>query len=183
MFGSPDLVLAGTGVGTPSSRDHISMDGVNFRWDPYELVEAALHECRVNTELSNAGLRTHEDEASRAPRLVVICIADKFGGPAMSTAHSLEAVRAEVEAFAQCFCVEAIAQADKCWDLGVVATPAVLFFWDGEPVSVRRPDWDDDTKLHGAFTPDKLLEVIRHTRDTCLQPGPRPEGLLVALDW
>ena len=75
------------------------------------------------------------------------------------------------QAFAQLFVLEATAEHECCWELGVVTTPSVVFFWDGTPVCVRRPDWDDDTKLVGAQTQEILLEVIRHTRECCLQAG------------
>lgn len=145
------------------------------RWDAYALVHEALEICQQQA--------LAPDDSLAAARLVAVCFADRWSKTAMSTALSLESVRQgrEVEAFAQSFVVDAATEPEVCWELGVTATPALLLFWDGQPVTIRRPDWADDTKLSGAFASERVLEIIRHTRDSCLQPG--VEGVLVSFDW
>ena len=53
--------------------------------------------------------------------------------------------------------------------LGVVATPALFFYFDGERLRVRRPEREDDDKFVGAATQEQLLEVIRHARHVCAE--------------
>ena len=55
------------------------------------------------------------------------------------------------------------------WELGVVATPALFFYFDGERLRVRRPEREDDDKFVGAATQEQLLEVIRHARHVCAE--------------
>jgi hypothetical protein len=68
-------------------------------------------------------------------------------------------LHARIQAFAQLFVLEASAEHERCWDFGVVTTPSVIFSWDGQQMCVRRPDWDDATKLVGAYSQQMLLEV------------------------
>ena len=129
-------------------------------WDEYVLVQEALlaSEARVGGEHSLA-----------APRLIVVAFVDKWSKPGMVTAEGIEAIRMgrDVEGFAQVFVIEANTEQDRCWELGVVSTPALLFFWDAQQVTVQRPDWGDDVKFVGAHSQDVLLEVIRHARECC----------------
>ena len=62
--------------------------------------------------------------------------------------------------YAQILIVDAGADKAAAWELGVVATPALFFYFDGERLRVRRPEREDDDKFVGAATQEQLLEVI-----------------------
>ena len=144
-----------------------------MRWDDYSLVREALLASKAHGE----GEHTH------TPRLVVVAFADRWSKPAMATMGAIETIRMgrDVEGFAQLFVIEATTERDRCWDLGVVSTPALVFFWDSQQLTVRRPDYDDDQKLVGAYSQETLLEVIRHARECCVNP--RDGELVLSLDF
>ena len=106
-----------------------------------------------------------------AQRLVVVAFIDTWAPPAHATAVSLEAARAHVHGFASIFVVDATAEWDAAQAHGIVTTPSILFFWDGQLVTVRRealsPPWDED-KYVGYASEEQLIAMIRHARDCCV---------------
>ncbi len=150
------------------------------RYDSYTLVGDALR-----TGLSRAAIAASGNVAAqRASRLVVVAWIDRWAPPAQALASALEAMRMGGEVpFAQIFVLDAAAERERAWEAGVVSTPSVHFFWDGEPVVVRRPDWEDGYALVGAMSSDRLLEVIRHAR-ACGDKGAAEAGQYVlSLDF
>lgn len=145
------------------------------RFDEYSLVQDAI---------SSARSLVHESEdAAPVPRLTVVAFIDKWAKPAMAVASSLEAIRMhrDVERFARLFIIETNCERDKSFEFGIASTPAIVFFWGGRLVTVRRPDWDDDKKLVGALSQETLLEVLRHARECCAN---NTEGdLVLSLDF
>ena len=114
-------------------------------------------------------LRSGGGGNGQPPRLNVVAFCDKWQPPALATASALETVRAEgaVQAFASIFLIDATAERDAAHEAGVLATPALLFYWEAEPAIVRRPAWEDDCKFSGAAPAERLVEIIRHARDCC----------------
>ena len=126
---------------------------MEVRPDSYSLVDDALRASR---------------SAGASHRLVVVALVDLWAPPALALARALEALRAGGDVtYAQILIVDAGADKAAAWELGVVATPALFFYFDGERLRVRRPDREDDDKFVGAATQEQLLEVIRHARATC----------------
>ena len=143
------------------------------RFEPHATALQAVHAAAAN---DNA------EDTRRAPRLVVVAFLDRWSPPALATATALEAVRnsGDVNAFAHIFLVDATTERDAAWDGGVVVTPALQFYWNGELALVRRPGWEDDNKFVGAAAPDKLVEIIRHARDCCAVESAQP---VIGLDF
>ena len=84
-------------------------------------------------------------------RLVIIAFVDRWSPPAVATAAALEQMRQGGHVhYASVFIVDATADRDAAHEHGVLCTPALLFFWDGQQASVRRPAWEDDDKFSGA---------------------------------
>ena len=68
--------------------------------------------------------------------------------------------------FANVFIVDADIERSCCTKLGIHCTPALLFLWNGKPLTVRRPNWDDDVKFCGSISAENLLDLIRYAQDT-----------------
>jgi hypothetical protein len=151
------------------------------RYDSYQVVADTLTQALSRAAAAAAG----SIEAQRAARLAVVAFVDPWAPPAHATAVALEQVRmsGDVQAFAQLYLVDASAERDATWDSGVVTTPALLFYWDGAPVVVRRPTWEDDNKFTGACSAERLVEIIRHTRDCCFKCAEDHAELVVGLDF
>ena len=122
--------------------------------------------------------------AGGGQHLVVVAFVDRWAPPAYATAVALDALRSSgaVSAFASIFIVDATAERDAAHDAGVLATPALLFYWDGVQASVRRPAWDDDDKYTGAAPADRLVEIIRHARDCCVKQAAEGAPLVIGLE-
>ncbi len=54
-------------------------------------------------------------------------------------------------------------------ELGIAVSPALIFYWDGVPLTIRRPEWDDDIKYAGSITKEGLLDLIRAVKDAALR--------------
>ena len=148
-----------------------------IHFDPYSAVLETLRSGLGRA----AAIAQGSAEAARSPRLTVVCFADDWAPPALATAAALEAVRSsgEVQGFAQLLLIDMSEERNHAWECGIVTTPALTFHWDGEPVLITRPDWEDDYKMYGALSTERLLEIIRHARDCCCKDGP----LMLALDF
>ena len=72
---------------------------------------------------------------------------------------------------------------EAAWELGVTATPALLFFWDGKPVTIHRSDWEGSFAFVGAASRAQLVELIRHTRDCCVECSDKGAPLVVGIDF
>ena len=154
---------------------------IALRWDAHAQMSEALRSGLGRAAAATAG----SIEAQRAPRLMVVAYADPWAPPAHSTAVAVEQVRmgGDVQAFAQIFLLDAMAEREAAYEAGIVSTPAILFYWDGEPVIVRRPLWEDDTKFTGAITAERLVEIIRHARDCCAKGVEESTQLIVTVDF
>lgn len=107
-------------------------------WNSWSTVQELLTTSHVDT-----AKRRVESET----RLVVCCFAMPWSPASMHTAALVEAIRATGKCpFARMFLVDATREKEACSELGIAATPALVLFWDGEPLQVRRPGWDSDTK-------------------------------------
>ena len=123
--------------------------------------------------------------AAGGHRLVVLAFVDRWSPPAIATAAALEVVRlgGHVQAYASVFIVDATAEREGAHEHGVLSTPALLFFWEGQQVSVRRPTWEDDDKFIGSANVDRLIEMIRHARDCCVKQASEGARIVVNLDF
>ena len=108
--------------------------------------------------------------------LIVACFAHAWNPGAVFTALAMEQLRSGSDiSFAQAFIIDPDVDRVAMHEHGakegnqpldVVASPAFAFFWQGKIMTVRRPDWDDDVKFVGPLDSDKLLDMIRHARET-----------------
>ena len=137
----------------------------------------------VADALAAARQRALNGETQRTQRLTVVAFLDSWAPPSQATAAALEACRGDVQAYAQLCLVDALAERDAAWDAGVVSTPSLQFFWDGELSQVRRPTWEDDTKLTGAPPAERLVEILRHARDCCAKCAAEHAQLVIGLDF
>ena len=103
---------------------------VTIHWDSWDSVEAALQAGLGRAAAADGGSL----EAQRAPRLAIACFADAWAPSALATAAAAETVRTsgDVRAFAQLFVLDAGSERDRVWEMGILATPTLLFFWDGQ---------------------------------------------------
>jgi hypothetical protein len=114
--------------------------------------------------------------------LVVVCFAQGWCPPAMSTARALDELR-RADGAKSVFLLDADQDVAHALECRVFATPAILFFPTAlagssaaaaaaSPVSslppalvVRRPGWDDDTKFVGPLAKDRLVELVHLARE------------------
>ena len=113
---------------------------------------------------------------ARGSTLVVVCFAHAWNPGAVFTALAMEQLRSGPDiSFARAFIIDPDVDRVAMHEYGakegnqpldVVGSPAFAFFWRGKIMTVRRPDWDDDVKFVGPLDGDKLLDMIRHARET-----------------
>jgi len=51
-------------------------------------------------------------------------------------------------------------------ELGVTATPAVLVFFRGNPIRIRRYGWEEDTKYVGCVSQSQLQGLLEAARNS-----------------
>ena len=72
---------------------------------------------------------------------------------------------------------------DAAYANGITATPALLFFWEGSPVTVARADWGGSFSFVGALSRPQLVELVRHTRDCCVECRERGRPLVTDIEF
>lgn len=67
--------------------------------------------------------------------------------------------------FASIFIVNAEENLPACHAMTIHATPATQLYWDGVLFSIRRPDWDEDSKYVGTNSKQNWIEIFRYARE------------------
>ncbi|KAJ4457659.1 hypothetical protein PAPYR_6797 [Paratrimastix pyriformis] len=120
-------------------------------------------------DVSNA-IQKSRIPSSGVPRLVVVCFCTPWNPTSRMSARYFKELSEGPDArFAKISIVNAEAELSACHSMTIHATPAVQFYWDGQLLTIRRPDWDDDTKFVGSTTKENWLELIRYARDAGLK--------------
>ena len=107
-------------------------------------------------------------EASESEQSLVIAF---FFRPWLPSSLATKAIVERVEAsgklsgFAKFFLINADKDRSGCTKLGVSSCPTLMLFWDGKPVTLRRPGWDDSLQLVGPFTEETLVSLGRFARE------------------
>eukprot|EP00753_Platysulcus_tardus_P016806 PLAT6052.1.p4 GENE.PLAT6052.1~~PLAT6052.1.p4 ORF type:complete len:136 (+),score=45.81 PLAT6052.1:572-979(+) len=116
-----------------------------------------------------------KSKTGERPLCVVAFISD-WSPAALHMAHQLDELNRSGDVhFAHLFTVNADSAEGAVEKYDISSTPALMFFWAGEPLTVRKPDWDDDVKLMGAISDESLVDVIRFARET----GERGKSILL----
>ena len=88
----------------------------------------------------------------RSSRLIIICAAYSWSPTTLFVPNTLLQLKRRGEInFATVYAVKADLDRPRCEELGITAGPAILFYWDGKLLTVRRPDFDDDNKCMFLF--------------------------------
>jgi hypothetical protein len=156
------------------------MSQQDIECEEYSAVADALRAMAGRAAATRDG--TLSIEAQRAPRLLLVAFIDTWSPPAQAMAVALNVLRRDVKAFAQIVLVNALSDRDAAWEAGVVTTPALMFYWDGELARVRRPTWEDDNKITGVVSAERLAEIVRHARDCCSSRSESGQ-LVISLDF
>ena len=96
-----------------------------------------------------------------ADTLIVVGFVNEWSPTSSHTSAALQALADECPRGAQIFVVDADAEDTKAWELGIESTPAILFYYNKEKLTVRRPGWEDDDKVCGAASRAQLLDAVR----------------------
>lgn len=111
-------------------------------------------------------------ESAEGPApLVCVLFAHEWSPPARYAAAQARRLRDDPGfAFVRIFVVSADAErAGVCRELGVAATPAVLFVFRGERMVVQRPEREDSCLFVGSPTSQQLEELVRVARQSAVQ--------------
>jgi len=114
--------------------------------------------------LSDSWLLVEEHFRTGKEKLVVIAFVHFWSSPSLHVIASLSRIKSEVS-FARVFAINADNEPAKCREFRLRSTPSVCFYYDGKPLTVRRPDWEDQQFFVGAMPEDNWLDLIRHARD------------------
>lgn len=115
--------------------------------DSIEAVEAAIADSKVSkTETFVSILFYH---AELPPSLYTAMMFQRF-----RTNYTSETV-------GRIFIVDAAKNAEFAAKYGVIPTPALVVIWKGSPLVIRRPGWDDSSKIIGCMKEDEWLSILR----------------------
>lgn len=150
-------------------------------------------------ETSSVGLGPNHDQYRRkadpntkVPRLLVVCFAERWDPVDMHAATILHDIqRSGILPFARILILDRHASEDAFRALRIVSTPATVFYYDGKPLEVSRPDWENADYRKGAPSvrrscpatdlgavvaspeQDRWVEVIRYAREVGAARGSR----------
>eukprot|EP00933_Yihiella_yeosuensis_P005796 TRINITY_DN110388_c0_g1_i1.p1 TRINITY_DN110388_c0_g1~~TRINITY_DN110388_c0_g1_i1.p1 ORF type:complete len:132 (+),score=24.25 TRINITY_DN110388_c0_g1_i1:126-521(+) len=100
--------------------------------------------------------------------VAVIAFIQNWYGPAKLVCKQLLSVGPA--AGAQVFFVDADVEAQKAHQLGIWASPCLLFFARGRQLTVQRPEADDANKFVGCISSEALDSLIRQAYQ-CVNTG------------
>ena len=69
------------------------------------------------------------------------------------------------------YVLDADAEDAKCDELGIVTTPALLFYWGDRPMAVKRQGWNVDVKWQGCIAKGDLRRLCERARACGAQEG------------
>ena len=105
------------------------MSESTVQWNSYQTAREVLRESSVS-----------------GVKLIVLCFAEKWNKVSMYVAQMFERIRKSGDVpFAQILIVDA-SDNEAAWEYSIAVTPSVIFFWEGKPFNIQRPNWDDDVK-------------------------------------
>lgn len=131
------------------------------RWDEWS---------QVNAELQRAyGSPSSED------RLIRAVLFSDLWSPFSSSMTSLF-TRIRPSSPIPLFLVDATKHFNVASELGVVLTPAIVFFWQGRPVKLQRVGWEQDTKCKcyldvGVCAEDTLRRLLETAQSQVTSKG------------
>eukprot|EP00033_Pygsuia_biforma_P000989 GCRY01001133.1.p1 GENE.GCRY01001133.1~~GCRY01001133.1.p1 ORF type:complete len:137 (-),score=24.67 GCRY01001133.1:305-715(-) len=132
-----------------------------IQWNTWEQVKTAL-----NAQENNS--------------LLVVCVfVQSWFPPSLRMVEDIMEIKESgVASFADIFVLDADAEIETSFNLGVRSTPSLVLYWKGKPMILRRCDRDDHPVFVGSLIKDHLLDLLRYARDSRDQPNP-PNVLLV----
>ena len=111
------------------------------------------------------------EEKSVSSRLVVACFVQEWSPESQSTAASIRGLQEQGDLdFVTVFILDADSEKRTCAKFDIAATPALVLFWNGQPMTIHRQGWNADNKICGCLSQDNLLMVCQHAR-ACGESG------------
>ena len=104
-----------------------------------------------------------ESKTSSDSPFLAICFYHTELPPSLFTASLFNKFRTNYtpESVGKIFLVDAAKESKYAAKFGVVPTPAVVIIWKGNPLIIRRPGWDDTSKIIGCMHEEEWLSVLR----------------------
>ena len=109
-------------------------------------------------------LKAVEESKTKADSpFICICFYHTILPPSLFTAKIFDKIRSNYspDTVGKIFIVDAVKYNDLATKYGVIPTPAIIIIWKGEPLLIRRPGWDDATKILGCLKEEEWLSVLR----------------------
>jgi hypothetical protein len=120
---------------------------LNVISDPREIVEDAIEESKTSTTDPYVGILFYFTEEQSS-----------FG-----TAQMFVKIRKEnpPASIGKVFIVDIMESPELASRYGIVPTPALIVIWKGRPLVIRRPGWEDSTKVVGCLMSENWAEILR----------------------
>ena len=104
--------------------------------------------------------------SSTDKRLVIACIVQDWNRLSIFLMKCLQEIVEDGDIrFAEVVYINADEEREKCFEIGLSSPPALMFYWEGTPIMIRRPEWPDDKKYVGVPKKETLLELIRFAKE------------------
>eukprot|EP00761_Pharyngomonas_kirbyi_P009835 gb/GECH01009853.1/.p1 GENE.gb/GECH01009853.1/~~gb/GECH01009853.1/.p1 ORF type:complete len:190 (+),score=12.76 gb/GECH01009853.1/:1-570(+) len=123
-------------------------------------------------------------------RLIVGCFVEKWNKIALSSAQIFEELRSSTDAsFADIFVVDMSAHFEGIADYNVSTSPAVIMYWNGQPLVFKRRLWEPTTQVVGGASKEQYLSMLRAARTAVerkkqdIHASQKGERITVWLEW
>ena len=83
--------------------------------------------------------------------------------PSLHTAMQFQNFRKNYtpDSVGRIFIIDAAKNAEFAAKYAVIPTPALVVIWKGSPLLIRRPGWDDSSKVIGCMKEEEWLSILR----------------------
>mmetsp|Transcript_3114 Transcript_3114/g.7911 ORF Transcript_3114/g.7911 Transcript_3114/m.7911 type:complete len:130 (+) Transcript_3114:104-493(+) len=101
--------------------------------------------------------------AAKTADLAVVAFIQEWLGPSRMVMHQVLALAPSLGAVV-CL-VDYDAEAERVHQLGICASPCLMFYSKGRCLTVQRPEVDDATKYVGSITDSQLTSLLQQARE------------------
>ena len=138
------------------------------RWADVELRLSSAASPGAPEEKDGGGGDDGAIDGTRRNRLTLVVFAHAWSPEARSAASVARSLDPDDAAV---YVLDADAEDAKCDELGIVTTPALLFYWGDRPMAVKRQGWNMDVKWQGCIAKGDLRRLCERARACGAQEG------------
>ena len=103
------------------------------------------------------------NDTNKEKHFITLCFYHNELPPSLFTAILFQKFKTNysIETIGNIFLIDITKYSEFASKYGVIASPSIVILWKNNPLLIRRPGWDDATKIIGCLKEDEWLSILR----------------------